>query len=148
MLGSVLAATKYITGQMKFVWKNKRWIKPSGLYNHLTQTWLRFHKRYKIWFTRLGFTALQANYRKLFHKKLYIKDQRCCSKIPIFFVSLKEADQKADQRKGLRLKRGLYFFNKPTSLPVPFPYPHPNAQTPRINLPIYRFDKKLLSHLN
>jgi len=38
MLGSVVAATKGITGQMKFVGKNKRWIKSSGLYNHLTQT--------------------------------------------------------------------------------------------------------------
>jgi len=109
---------------------------------------------------RLWFTTLQANYRKSFHKKLYLKDQICCFKTPIFFVNLQEGNQKGDQRKGLpknfsncqsccqrnscstekpfwnnyspnEVEKGkLYFLCKAISLLESLFYPHPNEHPP------------------
>ena len=59
--------------------------------------------RIKIWpsFMRLRFTTIWASYRKLFHKKLYLKDRIRFLQTLIFFVKIKEADQNGLQRKRL-----------------------------------------------
>ena len=78
--------------------------------------------------------------QKVISRKTLMKRSDMLAKDPFLVRKKGRPSWETDQRKGLRLKRGFYFFNKATSLLEPLTDPHPNEQTPCMNLPIYRFD--------